>query len=71
MSSFAVRFISASNNDIKISVHDLRGRKIYEKLFSSAEFFNQNITLDKAQAGVYLVSIVDGAKKITKRIVVE
>ncbi|MEO8517286.1 MAG: reprolysin-like metallopeptidase [Flavobacterium sp.] len=69
--SFIVKFTSASNNDIKINVHDMRGREVYEKSFSNTGAFNQNVTLDKVQAGIYLVSIIDGAKKTVKRIVIE
>ncbi|WP_431496696.1 reprolysin-like metallopeptidase [Flavobacterium sp.] len=69
--SFTVKFDSTSNNDIKVNVHDIRGRQVYEKSFSNTGAFNQNINLDKVQSGVYLVSIIDGAKKTVKRIVVE
>jgi hypothetical protein len=68
---FKVKFTSASTNDIKINVHDLRGRQVYEKSFSNTGAFNQNINLNKVEAGIYLVSIIDGAKKTVKRIVVE
>ncbi|MFM9987368.1 reprolysin-like metallopeptidase [Flavobacterium sp.] len=69
--SFAVKFTSDSSNDIKINVHDMRGRQVYEKSFSNTGAFNQNINLNKVEAGIYLVSIVDGAKKTVKRIVVQ
>ena len=49
----------------------MRGRQVYEKSFSNTGSFNQNINLNKVEAGVYLVSIIDGAKKTLKRIVVE
>ena len=68
---FTVKFTSATNNDIKINVHDLRGRQVYEKSYSNTGAFNQNINLGKIQSGVYLVSILDGAKKTVKRIVIE
>ncbi|WP_394758094.1 T9SS type A sorting domain-containing protein, partial [Flavobacterium sp.] len=69
--NFTVRFTSASTNDIKINVHDMRGRQVYEKSFSNTGAFNQNVNLDKVEAGIYLVSIIDGAKKTVRRIVVE
>ncbi|WP_394757975.1 reprolysin-like metallopeptidase [Flavobacterium sp.] len=69
--NFNVRFTSASTNEIKINVHDMRGRQVYEKSFSNTGAFNQNVNLSKVQAGIYLVSIIDGAKKTVKRIVVE
>ena len=68
---FTVRFTSASTNDIKINIHDMRGRQVYEKSFSNTGAFNQNINLDKVEAGIYLVTITDGAKKTVKRIIVE
>jgi subtilisin-like proprotein convertase family protein len=68
---FTIKFTSASTNDIKINVHDMRGRQVYEKSFSNTGAFNQNINLNKVASGVYLVSIIDGAKKTVKRIVVE
>ena len=69
--SFNIKFTSTSTNEIKINVHDMRGRQVYEKSFSNTGAFNQNINLDKVEAGIYLVSIVDGAKKTVKRIVVQ
>ena len=68
---FTVKFTSSTSNDIQVNIHDMRGRQVYEKSFSSTTAFNQNINLDKVEAGIYLVSIKDGAKKTVKRIVVE
>lgn len=69
--AFNVRFNSASGNKINIAVHDMRGRKIFEKAYSNSGLFDQNVKLDNAQAGIYLVSVADGDKKIVKRIVIE
>lgn len=68
---FTVKFTSTSSNDVKINVHDIRGRKVYEKSYFNTGAFNQNVNLGKTQSGVYLVTIVDGEKKIVKRIVIE
>ena len=69
--SFNVQFKSASANKINIAVHDLSGRKIFDKSYDNKGLFSQNLQLDKAQSGIYLVSIADGDKKITKRIIVK
>lgn len=69
--SFTVQFESASSNKINIAVHDLRGRTIFNQSYNNSGMFSQNLQLDKAQAGIYLVSITDGDKKITKRIIIE
>ncbi len=69
--SFIINFDTNSSNKIAITVIDLSGRKIFEKSYSNSGLFNENIQLEKAQAGIYLVSITDGDSKIVKRVVVE
>jgi hypothetical protein len=68
---FTVKLSSDTSNDIKINIHDMRGRQVYEKSYANNGVFDQNIKLSNMQAGVYLVSISDGARKTVKRIVVE
>jgi Cleaved Adhesin Domain/Secretion system C-terminal sorting domain/Pregnancy-associated plasma protein-A len=68
---FTVKLKSETSNDIKINIHDMRGRQVYEKSYANNGVFNQNIKLSNMQAGVYLVSISDGVRKTVKRIVVE
>ncbi len=69
--SFNIRFSSNASSKVAINIVDLSGRKIFEKAYTNSGLFDENIQLDKAQAGIYLVSITDGDKKIVKRIVVE
>jgi hypothetical protein len=69
--NFIVRFNPYSNDDVKINVYDMRGRQIFEKSYANNSAFNQEINLDKAQSGVYLVTIANGGKKTTERIVIE
>jgi len=69
--SFTVQFDSMSTNDIDIAVHDIRGRSIFERKYSNTGLFSQNVELNGMQAGVYLVTIKDGDKKVVKKIVIE
>ena len=69
--NFTVKFESKSGKKINIAVHDMRGRKIFDKSYSNNGLFSQNLQLENAQSGVYLVSIADGAKKIVKRIIIK
>jgi hypothetical protein len=69
--NFNVQFDSATNNDIVIAVHDIRGRNVYERQFTNTGLFSQNIQLDGVQSGVYMVTVKDGDKKVVKKIVVE
>ena len=68
--NFKVEFNSSSNN-INIAVHDISGRKIFNKTFQNSGLFSEELQLSSAQAGIYLVTVSDGDKKIVKRIVVE
>jgi hypothetical protein len=54
-----------------VNVYDMRGRTIFENNYSNQVMFNENIQLNNAQAGVYLVSVTDGNQKMVKRIVIE
>ncbi|RXR20701.1 T9SS type A sorting domain-containing protein [Flavobacterium amnicola] len=69
--NFNVKFSSVSSNGITINVHDMRGRQVYEKSYTSNGAFNQDISLNNVEAGIYLVSIVEGNKKIVRKIIVE
>jgi subtilisin-like proprotein convertase family protein len=69
--NFNIQFNTSSSNGIKVLVHDMRGRSIFENEFSSSATFNQNIHLNNAQAGVYLLTVTDGDRKEVKKIVVE
>lgn len=69
--NFTVQFNSKTGNKINIAVHDISGRKILDNTYNNTGLFSQELQLNKAQAGTYLVSITDGAQKTVKRIVVE
>jgi subtilisin-like proprotein convertase family protein len=69
--NFNIQFDNTTSNEIKVNVYDMRGRIIFENKYSNEVIFNQNIQLNNAQSGVYLVSVTDGSQKIVKRIVIE
>lgn len=69
--NFNIQFNTNSSNGVKVLVYDMRGRSIFENEFSSSATFNQNIHLNNAQAGVYLLTVTDGERKEVKKIVVE
>jgi len=66
--NFTVQF--SASGKIGIMVHDISGRKIFEQSYNSNGLFNQELNLENAQAGIYLVSITDGTRKMVKRIVI-
>jgi hypothetical protein len=69
--NFNVRFNSDSSNDINIAVHDIQGRLILNNKFTNTGLFNQNIELNNAQTGIYLVTVQDGDKKVVRRVVIK
>lgn len=69
--NFTVRFNPYTSDNVAINVYDMRGRQIFEKSYVNNGTFNQEINLEKAQSGVYLVTISNGGKKTTERIIIE
>lgn len=69
--NFNVDFTSTSGADINIAVHDMRGRQVYGKQFANTGVFSGNINLEGMQSGVYLVTVEDGGRKETRKVVVQ
>lgn len=69
--NFNVQFTSTSSNGVKVLVHDLLGRKLFENKFENNTNFNENIQLKNAQPGVYLLTVIDGERKDVRKIVIE
>lgn len=67
---FSVKFNSSSDN-ANIEVNDLRGRSIFSKTFMNSTNFNETISLKNVQSGIYLVNVSDGARRSTKKIIIE
>ena len=69
--NFNINFTSQSSNDVEVLVHDIRGRQVYNKTFSSNTIFNQNISLKNVGSGIYIVTVRNGDRKENKKIVIE
>lgn len=69
--SFMVQFNSTTGNDIKINVHDIRGREVFNQTYTNTGLIQQNLELQNVSSGVYLVSVLDGDKKMVKKVIVE
>ena len=68
--AFTVKFQSQSGEDIKIGIYDIRGRRMFEKSFINTINFREDIRLQNVPSGMYFVTITDGGKKVTKKIIV-
>jgi len=69
--NFTIEYGNPISNDIKVAVYDMRGRMIFENSYSNQATFNENIQLNNAQSGIYLVNITDGNRKVVKKIAIE
>ena len=69
--NFNIQFTSTTGNEIKVNVHDLRGRAIFNKSYTNNGLFNESLELSNVQSGIYMVTIEDGANKEVKKIIIE
>ncbi len=69
--SFTVKFTSKTTNPITVRINDILGKKIFEEEFENNGNFDENIQLDSSiQAGIYLMTVKDGADEVVKKIVI-
>lgn len=68
--NFNIQFTPSSTKDIKVHVHDIRGREIYTRTFQNNGLFNENLQLQGTASGVYVVTVENGGAKEVKKIVV-
>lgn len=69
---FTIKLNSKSGDDIKVNVYDIRGRRIFNNIYTNTTSeFNQTISLNNVQSGMYLVNVNDGRGQVTKKIIVE
>lgn len=69
--NFNIQFTSNSTDEVKVLIHDLLGRKLFENEFENRINFNENIQLKNAQPGIYLLMVIDGNRKEVRKIVIE
>ncbi|WET00825.1 reprolysin-like metallopeptidase [Flavobacterium sp. YJ01] len=68
--NFTIQFQRDSVKDIKVYVHDILGKYVYDKTFTGSGYFIQDIQLPGIPSGVYFVTITDGEKRTVRKIIV-
>ncbi|MCH2193114.1 reprolysin-like metallopeptidase [Kordia sp.] len=68
---FSLSFNSTSGEDINIDVHDISGRLIYTKGYNATSNFDENISLKNVSTGMYLITVTDQERTVTKKLIVE
>lgn len=69
--TFTIMLPQGLGDSIDVNIYDIRGRKVFNKSYRPSSGLEQEVTLNGAQAGVYLVEVSDGTTKTTKRLVIE
>ena len=69
--AFTVKLNNTTANAIHIDVFDLRGRAIFSKTYKNIGAFKEILNLKQAQSGMYILTISDGIRRSTKKIVIE
>jgi hypothetical protein len=67
---FTVKLNGSLERHINIAVYDVRGRNMFNKIYDNVGDFNQEIQLNNAQSGMYILQVSDGLRKSTKKIIV-
>lgn len=60
-----------TNNSLKLTIYDVRGRQVYENNFNPAPNFNVQIQLENIAKGLYVFKLSDGIKSAAKKIIIE
>lgn len=68
--NFSIEFTCDPSKDVNVMVHDILGQKVYDQTFDKTPYFIQNIQLQKSSSGLYLVTIINGDRKIVKKVIV-
>lgn len=69
--SFTIQYKSNDTADLQLYVTDLTGRKIYQKTIKNIGNINDFVQLPNVSAGTYIVTVVDGGRKGSSKIIVE
>lgn len=69
--NFRLSYTSQSANAIQLSVYDMRGRQVLSRSVQNTGLVQQEVSLQGAEAGIYLVTVQDGAAVTTQKIIIK
>ncbi len=68
---FKIQFTNSDTNNVNIGLYDLQGRQILNTFKESkANIFTEEINIQNIASGIYLLTIQQGNKRITKKVMV-
>ena len=69
--NFTINYQSKENNTVMVTITDMSGKLVYSDNYKNTGLFSKNIQLKNISAGVYLVNVQDGEKKMMKKIIIK
>ena len=70
--SFTLNLELLNTDKVTVQLFDVRGRLIGEKNYlNNVTNFSENVSFDKASAGLYLVKITNGNKQTTRKLIIK
>lgn len=67
---FNLSFNSNSGKDININVFDISGKRIFNEGFDARSNFDDQISLNAISSGIYIMTVDDGDRYVTKKIII-
>ena len=61
-----VNIIYETNRDVKLEIHDLNGKRIFNTILQKQDFSSVNIPLYNFNKGIYIVSIIDNENNLLR-----
>ncbi|MAX68806.1 MAG: hypothetical protein CMP60_03845 [Flavobacteriales bacterium] len=61
-----VNIIYETNRDVKLEIHDLNGRRIFNTILQKQDFSTVNIPLYNFNKGIYIISIIDNENNLLR-----
>jgi hypothetical protein len=69
--SFNITFASVTQNNVGITVYDMRGRQVFANNYANSGTFTTTVKLSGLQSGVYIVNVQDGNRKEVRKIIIQ
>ena len=67
-----VNITISSNEDVQVSLFDIRGRQVYSEIHNNdSATFSKSIDFSAVSSGIYMINVQSGDKKATKKLVIQ
>ncbi|MFD0993739.1 reprolysin-like metallopeptidase [Tenacibaculum geojense] len=67
-----LRFEKASNDNVNISIFDIRGREVKTEIYNdNSTIFSQELDYSSLSSGLYILQIKNGGKQTSRKIIIE